>query len=595
MKALALLGFEKKPRIWYHAHNMLNHGSAVNPMGILSGLAERAEKTTPGDVERQYVEPARWLEISAAICKGFEQVLSEKGVEDAGSFLKQTYELFFKAGLRGPCRAALGCMARLADEYGECAHFESTAARELSLPVPFGQISDVQLQVSLAAHELVCWKVAQTLIEREPRAARQLLDTVQELIQLVDVRWTTATANSLWQMHAAASAIRNFCAGSRDVVGTEANLIAYATRYLADFVVPLVEKQRVQYVSAASSLRPLEYGVQAALDEYFDLTFPGLAQEMSRCILVGDSERFLKLGQSVANCIGRLLCRVSDMQEIERSCQRLLSLWRDWGSLNQGASGGHVGALMSAQARLVSDSCIPLMLVIRSTTDVEGLRHLVETIRDFFRNPETKEAQVPASSMAPIRLLCGRMWERIAELEEDADAMQQALEHYLEGCRLLTQAPRVEPFVARDLAASIDRVLEGRHLRAWEQGVVSLLNGRRLLGHEYYSEALKHLTRAVDFLREAIDDPEAQGLRSLTFLTTRACEYASQAAEKLGDQQRSIALLHDAASILEHTARHFKVEASRKELLGEAIRYRKKAAKVANKKGASAAEDPSTP
>jgi tetratricopeptide (TPR) repeat protein len=115
-----------------------------------------------------------------------------------------------------------------------------------------------------------------------------------------------------------------------------------------------------------------------------------------------------------------------------------------------------------------------------------------------------------------------------------------------------------------------------------------------LLGRGNYSTALEHLTTAINSLQLAIDHPEVQGLKSLTLLTARACEYASQAAEKLNDHERCIDLLHKAADILDHTVRHFKVAATRNELLGEAVLYRKKAEKKV-KKADSSAVDPSAP
>ncbi len=557
---------------------MLNHDPAANPMWSISSLAERARKIDPQDVTRQYVDPARWSDISAAIGCGFERLLSDKGVADASSYLKQAYELFFEAGLRGPCRVALGCMARIVDEYDSRADFELLAARELSLTIPFSEIQDVRLQVSLAANEVVCWNAARTLIEHQPGSARRVLQTALELIRTVDADWRIAARNDLWRMHAASLSLRTFCAKSRNLSGTEVILMKCATRYFADFVLSLTEKeQQLRDLSAESAFRPLAYKAQAALDEYNDFTLGDRTQEMLQLVQAGDGAGLLKLGLSVVHCIGRLLCKSPDIRQVEGSCLRFLSIWRDWWELNKSASPRQAAALMSAQARIVSAACVPFMLIIEDTSDAAGLQHLVGSILTFLGAPETKEARAPASTMAPLRLLCGRIWERIAQLEEDFDAPHHALEQYIEGCRLLTLSSIIEHSTPRDLLASVDRLLEVRPLCAREQGVVRVLRGRLLLELQEYSEALEQLLGAIEPLCDAIDDPELLGLKSLTLLTGRVCQDAARAAEKLGDCQQGIALLNRGAEILERTAEHFKVQAARGELLAVANSYRMKA------------------
>ncbi len=576
---------------------MLNPEPTRTHNSSITALEHRAREITCEDVERQFLEPARWLDIADAIIRGFEHRLREKDTDEAASYVSLAHDLFFKAGLRGPCRTALGCMAQLADEFDVRTDFESVATRELALPIQFPQIQDRGLQVSLAANELRCWNAARTLLEHDAGLARRLIETSTSLVHTADTSWRGAAPNKLWQLHSVSTALCDFSSRSTNLPPTEAALVACITRYLSDFVLPLAQKQELREVPPESPLRPLEYGAQAALDEYLDLAIPECLEEMKRLLAAGDSSAFLERGLSMSDCVGRLLCRVRDVKQVEVCLLRFFDIWRSWWNQNQGAPSRSVGALMQAQADIISRACTPLMLTVATTADSPALVHLAGVLYDFARSRETKLARAPATSIAPIRLLCGRVWERIGELDDDSDALQQALEEYVEASRLLTQTSLVQQTTARDLIASIERLPGVRPLLAWEQGVVSVLRGMLSLGEKKSAEALEHLTCGIKHLREAISNPELQGLKSLTFLTARVCGDASRTAEQLEDHQRSVAFLNMAAEILENTASIFKIDTARLELLTEARRYREKATKQAssNKPALAKSTDPRPP
>ncbi len=563
--------------------SMLNPEPAWTNNSSIVALERRAREITPEDVERQYLEPARWLEFADAILRGFEDRLREKDADDAATYLSLAHDIFFKAGLRGPSRTALGCMAKLAEEFDVRTDFEFVAARELALPIPFFQIQDRQLQVSLAANELRCWNAARPLLEYDTGLAKRLIETSTSLIHAADTTWQTAAQNKLWEVHSASTALCDFSSSSTNLPATEAVLMSCATRYLADFILPLAQQQELRGAPPESPLRPLEYGAQAALDEYLDLEIQRPLEEMNRFIAAGDGSAFSEYGISMSDCIGRLLHRLQDLEQIERCCFRFFSIWRSWWTQSRGAPSRSVGALMQAQTDIISRACTPLLLTVSTASDTHDLAHLARVLHDFVRSPETKQARAPATNIAPIRLLCGRIWERIAELDDDSDAAQQALEEYVEASRLLTQTSLVQQTTARDLIASIERLPEVRPLLAWEQGVVSVLRGMVALGLKKNAEALNHLSHGIKHLREAISDPELQGLKSLTLLTARVCGDASRTAEQLDEHRRSIAFLNLAAEILDNTASIFKIDTARLELQAEATRYREKVAKKAPK------------
>ena len=114
-----------------------------NNPATLESLKVIAERTTRGDRESHFTEPHRWARIAALITTGFESKLEQEGTRAAADFAIGAYEVFASADLRGPCRTALGCLARLADEHETREPFDSIARMELSSRVDFESITDI--------------------------------------------------------------------------------------------------------------------------------------------------------------------------------------------------------------------------------------------------------------------------------------------------------------------------------------------------------------------------------------------------------------------------------------------------------------------
>jgi hypothetical protein len=221
-----------------------------------------------------------------------------------------------------------------------------------------------------------------------------------------------------------------------------------------------------------------------------------------------------------------------------------------------------------------------MTLACESSTDIHAFTDIAQKLENVLRSEPTRRSKAPASSVAPIWMVAGRLWERVYEIEDDMDAGEKALTLYLEAARLLplTAAGPTPPLV--DCLDRIRRLKDVRDLEAAEQATVHLGHGVLAMRANDLSSALHHFLQAGAAFEDAITDPEVTGLKHMTMQTGRVYNDAAKIAERLGQKDASAMYLNKAAQALERVAPLFKIQASQQEVLTAAERYRQRAERV---------------
>jgi hypothetical protein len=563
-----------------------------NPLA-LDSLKMIAERSTRGDRELQFTEPHRWARGAALIAEGFESKLQHEGTSAAADFAVSAYELFASADLRGPCRTALGCLARLADEHLTREPFDSIARTELGNRVDFKSITDIGAKVQLAAIELQCRAEAMDLLKGDKAAVRELTGLTHVLVREADLSWRDCGPRDLWLMHYSASRISESASLGLRELGREAWELATSTRYLADLVSALVDKGGSVNPGDESPIKILNISALGARDEYIDLVLPTRCEQLLADLKHGHAARFQERASKIADHIGRVICRLEDIREGAFAFRALLDTWRQGWFTSCRSSGRERNKLLSAQFPPVVRGCSAMSLACGFSTDSRALREIAQHTEEFLGSEDTRRSKAPASSVAPVWMVAGRLWERIYEIDNDVDAGDKALTLYLQACRLLPLTPvsPTDPLV--DCLDRIKQLEDVRDLDPAEQGAIHFGYGFLATKSSDHRSALQHLIQSGVAFEEAITDPEIRGLKHMTFLTGRVYSDAADAARHLGRKDLAVMYLNKAASVLEETARIFKIQKTRQEIETMAERYRVQATQVVGSGAGESQRQPS--
>lgn len=537
---------------------------------IAQGVSER-------DRERQLSQPEGWLEVSGLIVGEFTALKASHQRAETEGFLIQALELFDSAGLRSPCRAALACLSQVNEQFGPCEAWRSLAARELSKPFTIPALHP-PTEALLWANELSCWSAARTLFDENPSILRPLSEAAVRALQRADLSWREAPANVLWRMHRSAAALSAPCLLPNGGFGTECSLIATASRHLTEFLGAILSRQPLHSEPPESPLRPLSYSPTAALDEYIDLTLRERQSELETLVSQGNADLFRARGLEVGDCIGRIISRAPSARAIEQGFSALLEVWQGCWRVLRFSPPAQRESVLSVQASVVSSACAGFLLALEHVGDPCALGDLALSLMQELSSIAEAGVNVPASGMAPLKLVVGRAWERAWRSGYGTDAAESALQSYAEATRLFMQLRFSPRMSLSDAVASAERMAFVRELAPDERGFVELAHGNLAFRASRFQPAYGHFVRAVASFREVIEDPDLPGLHNLTLLAARACKDAAEASLRLGDALRNIYHLNEAADVIESAARLFRVQATRQTLLSKADSYRNEAA-----------------
>ena len=560
---------------------MLSNSPRQHNPSPLDSLLEQARQVSASDRATQLFQPDRWLDIQREIIKGSSDLIEAGRLDDASVFLTKVYEAFNAAGMRGPCKAALAGMSRLFEQFQRSEPFSTFALPELAqgaltLPPPYPQE-----QVTFALYELDAWAAAAQLMPLDTaKLIGCLKDCVLTCVKSADLSWHVVHPRYIWRLHAATEKLLDYASSAAITNGTDAVDLEFSTRFLRDLIFALGGSHELSGQPADSSLRPLSYSADAALEEYLQLALPEEVVRFQSAITQGDAEFVYRKGISMTNYIGQVMCRLDEPAKLEAPFMQFMQVWRECWAQTRFTPRETKNNVRSSLSYFVFSGCKGLSLALLQSHDPHLLKRLVHRIDEFVASPESKDANIPASSLAPIKQLVGRLWEQVASLTNDKLAAEESLDAYLESSRLLAQTRFPLRVLVADVLSSIDRFSSVRPLTPAELGVLEYVRGNQEFRRKDFDSSVRTLTLAIEHLSKALTDRHALGLQNLTFMAGRAHEYAAEAARELGDRARSAWFLRKGADLLEDTAEMFVMPHARQSLLDQSDYYRRLAGKV---------------
>jgi len=529
-----------------------------------------------GDLERQGVRPGLWLEIASSVEGHFEALLSKSGRPQAEQYLEHAHAIFDEIGLRGPCRFALGKLAEQSLQFGVSDAFTSLARRELLKTFDYTQVTDPFLKTLFTSNELRCWSAARELVNSDPALAKEMRTVLLNLVHDIDVSWERAPEKALWQMYDSASQLAAKSPEGKAPNGGALAEIRTAGRYLSDFLFAILKKDDLHSSPEESPIRAISCSATAAVEEYLDLAMPDRQSELERYVATGDAERLTERGTAMVDCLGRSVCRLDSLDEVENVCSSLMAVCRGlWAQLRYTPPSSR-DEVLGALALVVTRASDGITLALARHSDSAALVRFARNFEDELAADSLKHLQAPASSVAPLWIVVGRAWEQVWEVKMEQSAGDAALQSYLEATRLLIQRRNSLRGPLSYATSAVERLSSIRPLESQEKGYLELALGNLAFRTGELERAAQHFSSAAANLGSCILDPEVQGLQNLTLTTARAFEDAAETASRLGDLKGQVQHLQGAVRAIESTAPLFKIDHSRRNLLTWADKYRGK-------------------